>query len=70
MLRNIEVEYVVLKGWLKPIGQCRSFNDLPPAVSTSAGILFPYLYANLIISVVSTSNILKGFLISQSNTLA
>jgi len=31
VLENIDIEYVTLKGWLKPIGQCRSFYDLPAA---------------------------------------
>jgi len=33
LLSQVEVEYVKLKGWQKPIGQARSFFDLPPAVS-------------------------------------
>jgi adenylosuccinate synthase len=36
-----KVEYVVFKGWLKSIGQCRSFYDLPLAVSNSGVSLFP-----------------------------
>ena len=32
-----DVEYVTLKGWLKPIGQCRSFYDLPAEVSFRIG---------------------------------
>jgi adenylosuccinate synthase len=34
-LANVEVEYVTMKGWNKPIGHCRAFYDLPVAVSTS-----------------------------------
>lgn len=30
-LEKVEVEYVTLKGWEKPIGQCRAFYDLPVA---------------------------------------
>ena len=26
---NIEVEYVTLPGWKSPIGDCRTFKDLP-----------------------------------------
>jgi len=31
-LAKVEVEYVTLKGWEKPIGGCRAFYDLPAAV--------------------------------------
>ncbi|KAE8449254.1 hypothetical protein EG329_008421 [Mollisiaceae sp. DMI_Dod_QoI] len=31
VLEQVEVEYVTLKGWLKPIGECRSFDELPTA---------------------------------------
>jgi adenylosuccinate synthase len=41
LLEKVEVEYVVFKDWLKSIGQCRSFYDLPLAVSNSGGSLFP-----------------------------
>lgn len=47
LLEKVEVEYVVLKGWLKPIGQCRSFYDLPLAVSNFGN--FYFLYTNPII---------------------
>lgn len=29
LLQNIEVKYVTLKGWMEPIGHCKSYNDLP-----------------------------------------
>lgn len=32
-LEELEPIYEVFQGWLKPIGHCRSFDDLPPAVS-------------------------------------
>ena len=35
LLGDVEVEYVALKGWEKPISHCRAFYDLPPAVSNS-----------------------------------
>ena len=28
-LEKVEVEYITLKGWMKPIGAARSFYDLP-----------------------------------------
>jgi len=31
VLENIDVEYVTMKGWMKPIGHCRSFYELPVA---------------------------------------
>lgn len=37
LLEKVEVEYVVFKGWLEPIGHCRSFSELPPAVRNSNG---------------------------------
>lgn len=33
LLEKVEVEYATLKGWVEPIGHCRSFSELPPAVS-------------------------------------
>jgi adenylosuccinate synthase len=30
-LDSVEVEYITMKGWQKPIGHCRSFYDLPVA---------------------------------------
>lgn len=33
LLAKVEVEYVVFPGWLEPIGHCRSFSELPQAVS-------------------------------------
>ncbi len=31
-VEHLEVEYVTLKGWMTPIGACKSFDDLPKAV--------------------------------------
>ncbi len=61
LLGKVEVEYVVLKGWLKSIGQCRSFYDLPPAVSNSGGGRFISLTLtrSIISSVVNTSTLLR-----------
>lgn len=33
LLEKVEVDYATFKGWLEPIGHCRSFSELPPAVS-------------------------------------
>jgi adenylosuccinate synthase len=33
LLEKVEVEYVTMKGWEKPIGHCRSYYELPVAVS-------------------------------------
>lgn len=33
LLEKVEVEYATFKGWVEPIGHCRSFSELPPAVS-------------------------------------
>lgn len=33
LLKNVEVDWVTFKGWEQPIGHCRSFSELPPAVS-------------------------------------
>ncbi|KAI1003889.1 Adenylosuccinate synthetase [Podosphaera aphanis] len=30
-LDKVEVEYVTLKGWMKPIGNCKTYSDLPTA---------------------------------------
>jgi adenylosuccinate synthase len=68
VLENIEVEYVTLKGWLKPIGQCRSFYDLPLAVSLRLHAYNIYI-AELANSVVSMLSMSKNFLGCQSNTL-
>ncbi|RKF77241.1 Adenylosuccinate synthetase [Golovinomyces cichoracearum] len=31
ILGNIEVEYVTLKGWMQPIGNCKTYDELPTA---------------------------------------
>lgn len=31
LLGNIEVEYVTLKGWMQPIGRCKTYDELPLA---------------------------------------
>lgn len=31
ILGNIEVEYVTLKGWMQPIGNCKTYDELPMA---------------------------------------
>lgn len=31
LLGNIEVEYVTLKGWMQPIGRCKTYDELPMA---------------------------------------
>lgn len=35
VLETMEVEYVTFKGWMEPIGHCRTFSELPAAVSDS-----------------------------------
>lgn len=32
-VEGLEVEYVTMQGWMSPIGECKSFYDLPKAVS-------------------------------------
>ena len=39
LLEKVEVEWVTFEGWVGPIGHCRSFSELPPAVSDSSGVV-------------------------------
>jgi adenylosuccinate synthase len=40
LLKQVEVEYEVFQGWLEPIGHCRSFSELPRAVSNLGVVVF------------------------------
>lgn len=42
LLEKVEVEYVTFKGWVQPIGHCRSFEELPPAVSDDFRFCFVF----------------------------
>ena len=50
LLEKVEVEYEVFKGWLEPIGHCRSFSELPLAcrkyveyIEQSTGVTIKYI---------------------------
>lgn len=55
LLENIEVEYVTLKGWMEAIGHCRSFSELPPAVSDDLGFGF-WIFCMLTRSTISVGS--------------